>query len=127
MEKLNKKVLIVDDESGSFMPLETAFSGAGFDVIIAKDGQEGFDAVKKENPDIIILDIYMPKMDGIEMAKRLKADGVNIPIIFLTQLKDAEHIANALESYRADSDYIIKTEISLDEIVRRAKTKLGLE
>jgi len=127
MQKINKKVLIVEDEPGSFMPLEAVFSDAGFDVVLAKDGQEGLDAVKKENPDLIILDILMPKINGIEMAKKLKELGISIPAIFLTQLKDEEHIADAMESYRSDSDYIIKTDISLDEIVKRAKTKLGIE
>jgi len=127
MQKINKKVLIVEDEPGSFMPLEAVFSDAGFDVVLAKDGQEGLDVVKKENPDLIILDILMPKINGIEMAKKLKELGISIPAIFLTQLKDEEHIADAMESYRSDSDYIIKTDISLDEIVKRAKTKLGIE
>ena len=127
MQKINKKVLIVEDEPSYLLPLQIAFSDAGFNVATAKDGQEGFETAKKENPDIIILDILMPKINGIEMAKKLKELGISIPAIFLTQLKDEEHIADAMESYRSDSDYIIKTDISLDEIVKRAKTKLGIE
>ncbi|HCC60340.1 MAG: hypothetical protein A2402_01575 [Candidatus Staskawiczbacteria bacterium RIFOXYC1_FULL_37_43] len=127
MQKINKKVLIVDDEDSVLVPLKDAFSEAGFDVVLAKDGQEGLDAAKKEKPNIMIVDIKMPKMDGIEMTKKLKEAGISIPTIFLTALKDTTHIADAMEAYRPDSDYIIKTEISLDEIVRRAKAKLGLE
>ncbi|OGZ63506.1 MAG: hypothetical protein A2998_00220 [Candidatus Staskawiczbacteria bacterium RIFCSPLOWO2_01_FULL_37_25b] len=126
MPKINKKVLIVEDESSSFVPLQNVFSDAGFDVILAKDGEEGFAAAKKENPDIMILDILMPKVDGIEMAKKLKESGISIPTIFLTNVKDATHIADAMESYRPDSDYIIKSDISLEDIVKRAKTKLGI-
>jgi DNA-binding response OmpR family regulator len=127
MVKLNQKVLIVDDEDSVLNPLKDAFSSAGFDVVLAKDGQEGLSLAQKEKPNIMILDIMMPKMDGIEMTKKLKEAGISIPTIFLTALKDTAHIADAMEAYRPDSDYIIKTEISLDDIIKRAKTKLGLE
>ena len=126
MEKLNRKILIVDDEDSVLVPLKDVFSEAGFDVVLAKDGQEGLASAQKEKPNIMIVDIKMPKMDGIEMTKKLKEAGISIPTIFLTALKDATHIADAMESYRPDSDYIIKSDISLEDIVKRAKTKLGI-
>jgi two-component system OmpR family response regulator len=127
MAKLNQKVLIVEDEESFLVPLENVFSEAGFDVVLAKDGQEGLISAEKEKPNIMIIDIKMPKMGGIEMTKKLKEDGISIPTIFLTNVKDATHIADAMEAYRPDSDYIIKTDISLEDIVKRAKAKLGLE
>lgn len=126
MTKLNQKVLIVDDEDSVLVPLKESFSDAGFDVVLAKDGQEGLTAAEKEKPNIMIVDIIMPKMDGIEMTKKLKEAGISIPTIFLTHIEDTTHIADAMEAYRPDSDYIIKTDISLEDIVKRAKTKLGL-
>jgi len=127
MAKLNQKVLIVEDEDSFLIPLKESFTDAGFDVVLAKDGQEGLSFAQKEKPNIMIVDIKMPKMDGIEMTKKLKEEGISIPTIFLTNVKDATHIADAMEAYRPDSDYIIKTDISLEDIVKRAKAKLGLE
>ncbi len=131
MEKLNKKVLIVEDEDNFFLPLQKVFSDAGFDVASAKNGEEGLAVAEKEKPDIIILDILLPTetdgIDGIEVAKKLKESGNTAPIIFLTNLKDATHIASAMELGRHDSDYIVKSEMSLEDIVNRAKTKLGIK
>lgn len=131
MEKINKKVLIVEDEDTFLLPLKKVFSEGGFDVVSAKNGEEGLAAAEKEKPDIIILDILLPTetdgIDGIEVAKKLKEAGNMAPIIFLTNLKDATHIASAMESGRPDSDYILKSEISLGDIVARAKTKLGIK
>ena len=131
MEKINKKILIVEDETSFLLPLQKVFSEEGFDVVHAKNGQEGLELAEKEKPDIIILDILLPTetdgMDGIEVAKKLKEAGSMAPIMFLTNLKDATHIGNAMESGRHDSDYIVKSEISLEDIVKRAKTKLGIK
>jgi len=126
MEKLNKKVLIIEDELSFLGLLRDTFSAEGFDVIYAPDGEDGLALAKKEKPDILILDILMPKMDGIEVAKKLKEAGIMSPIIFLTNLKDADHIANAMESARSDSDYIIKSDINIEDLIERAKTKLGI-
>ena len=124
MQKINKKVLIVEDEPSYLLPLQIAFSDAGFNVATAKDGQEGFETAKKENPDIIILDILMPKMDGIAMSKKLKELNIQIPIIFLTNMSDLKHISDATETA---SDYIIKSDIKVEGIVDRVKERLNLK
>lgn len=81
-----KKVLIIDDEKDLVDTLAFRLKANGFEVSAAFDGSAGVEKAKKENPDLIILDLMMPVMDGLEAAKRLKADTVTamIPIIVLT-------------------------------------------
>jgi len=83
--------------------------------------------IEKEKPDLIILDILMPKIGGIEVAKKLKESDDKTPLMFLTNLKDMTHIASAMESSRPNSDYIVKSEMRLEDIVTRAKNKLGIK
>lgn len=124
-EVINKKILIVEDDKDFLFILQTDLRNAGFAVITAENGQEGLDAAQEEKPDLIILDILMPVMDGLEMAKQMKAKGMNIPIIFLTNMSDLEHISKATEITPAD--YIIKSDVSVDKIAVLVKKKLGIQ
>jgi len=119
-----KKILIVEDSKSYLTVLSQALTGNGFDVTEAIDGQEGLIAVKKETPDLILLDIEMPKMDGITMASKLKESGINVPIIFLTNMGDLKHIGDAAETA---TDYIIKSEITMDGIIERVKERLNIK
>lgn len=93
---MDKKVLVVDDEASVLVMLEERLKYAGYDVITAQDGREAIRIAKRENPDLILLDIMMPEMDGTEAAKILEKDPEtkNIPIIFLTCLVKKEEEAN---------------------------------
>jgi len=81
-----KKILIIDDEADFVDTLSFSLESNGFEVVSASNGPSGIEKLKNENPDLIILDLMMPGMDGYEVVKRLKADGAssNIPIIVLT-------------------------------------------
>ena len=127
MEKINKKVLVAEDDLDFLSLLCKIFSSSGFDVVYAKDGEEALSVIEKEKPDLIILDILMPKIGGIEVAKKLKESDDKTPLMFLTNLKDMTHIASAMESSRPNSDYIVKSEMRLEDIVTRAKNKLGIK
>jgi two-component system, OmpR family, alkaline phosphatase synthesis response regulator PhoP len=124
MAKINKKILIVEDDKDFLFILQTDLRNEFSSVITAQDGQEGLDLAEKEKPDLILLDILMPKMDGIEMAKQMKAKGIIIPTIFLTNMNDIEHISKAIETI--PSDYIIKSDVSIDKIAAEVKKKLGV-
>ena len=82
----NKKILVVDDEPFIVRMLETRLRASGYDVISAMDGMEALDMARSENPDLIILDIMLPKMDGYKVCAMLKFDikHMRIPIIMLT-------------------------------------------
>lgn len=124
MEEINKKILIVEDDKEFLWLLKQSFAGAGFKVVTALDGEEGLRVTKEEKPDLIILDILMPKMDGIEMAKKLKGEGDKTQIIFLTNVKDADYISRAIEF--DTPDYIVKSDIHIDDIIARVKNRLGI-
>ena len=79
-------ILIVDDERSLLKALMEKFAKEGFRTLTAENGEKGLKLALEEKPEIILLDIVMPNMDGIEMAKRLKEKGISIPIIFLTNI-----------------------------------------
>lgn len=92
---MGKKILIVDDELNILTMVEARLTGNGYDVITASDGQEGLAKARAENPDLIILDIMLPKLDGYKVCRMLKFDEQHkhIPIILLsarTQESDQE-------------------------------------
>jgi DNA-binding response OmpR family regulator len=123
-DKSDKKILVVEDDKGFLWILKEGLTVAGFLVVCAEDGEEAVKKVQEEKPDLIFLDIMLPKMDGITVAKTLKEKGVDAKIIFLTNLKDVDHISQAMDIYK-NTDYIIKSDLHLDQIIARVKEKLG--
>ena len=121
---MNKKILIVEDSKSYLWVISNKLEEAGVMVATAENGEDGLAAVKKENPDLILLDIEMPKMDGITMSKKLKEFNIQIPIIFLTNMSDLKHISDATETA---SDYIIKSDTNAESIVERVKERLNLK
>jgi two-component system, OmpR family, response regulator len=124
MSETSQKILIVEDSKNYMWTLSQTLEAAGFVIATAENGEEGIIAAQKEKPDLILLDITMPKMDGITTSKKLKELGVDVPIIFLTNLSDVKHISDAAETA---SDYIIKSEVSTEEVVNRVKARLALK
>jgi len=94
-----KKILAVDDEPSICRLVETALTGRGYEVVVARDGQEAMDKVALEHPDLIVLDIMMPKMDGREVRRKLAANPktASIPVIFLSAVGDLDRQLDALE------------------------------
>jgi len=124
MANINKKILIVEDDQNFLWILKQGFVGEGFSMFFAEDGEQGLEMAIKERPDLILLDILMPKMDGIAMAKKLKEKGVKSQIIFLSNLKGKLPVA---EEIVKESDYIIKSDLHVDQIIARVKEKLGIK
>ncbi len=124
----NKKtVLIVEDEQAMLDALTTKFKKEGFNVLKAGDGEEGLKVALKNKPDLVILDIIMPKMDGMAVAQKIREDkdwGSETEIIMLTNLSDPEQVAEA--SRFKIYDFLVKTDWRIDDIISIAKKKLGL-
>src|SRR5437016_9670552 len=78
------RVLVVDDEAGIVEFVATALRYEGFDVAVADDGRSALAQVTSFRPELVVLDVMLPDLDGFEVARRLVADGVRVPIIFLT-------------------------------------------
>lgn len=119
-----KKVLIVDDDKDISNILKQSLVAEGFSVISAQDGEEGLKMIEKEKPDLILLDIVMPKMDGVTMAKKLEEKGIKLKIIFLTNLRGELPVAEGIVE---KTDYISKTDMHIDQIIAKVKEKLSIE
>lgn len=99
MEEEKKKILVVDDEERNLRLMAAFLIPLGYEVLFAHDGEEAIEAVRSYCPDLLLLDIMMPKMDGYEVARRLKADDKTkiIPIVMVTALTEVESRVMALE------------------------------
>ena len=127
-DKGNKlKVLIVDDDSFLSGIYSTKLDLEGFQVVTARDGEEGLKLAAEEKPAIILLDVLMPKLDGFETLKRLKIDAAtkDIPVIMLTNLGQKEDIEQALQDGAVD--YLIKAHFVPAEAVEKIKSVLKIK
>jgi two-component system alkaline phosphatase synthesis response regulator PhoP len=118
---MSKKVLVVDDEQSIVTLLQYNLQQAGFEVITANDGEEGMNKAVSEQPDLMILDLMLPKLDGIEVCKQLRQQKVMTPILMLTAKDDEFDKVLGLE-LGAD-DYMTKP-FSPREVVARVKAIL---
>ena len=119
-------VAIVEDEKMLADMYATKFTMEGFDAKKANDGQAGFDMVKKEKPDIVLLDIIMPKIDGFGVLKMLKDEPElkAIPVVLLTNLGQEEDIKKGKQLGAAD--YFVKANHTPAEVVQKVKQVLNL-
>lgn len=92
---VNKKVLIIDDQTGIRRLLAEVMSRAGFKVLEARSGYEGADLAEKENPDIILLDMKMPGIDGLETLRRIRRENACVPVILMTAYGELELMEEA--------------------------------
>lgn len=115
------KILIVEDEKILGGILANKFKEEGLLVSVATDGEEGLKAAFLEHPDLILLDIVMPVMDGITMLKKLREDswGKGAKVMILTNLSDSEKVSQAME--QGSYDYLIKTDWQMEELVQKVK------
>jgi two-component system OmpR family response regulator len=115
------KILIVDDEAGVRELLKDALKLAGFETLSASDGMSALTALRSYTPDIMIIDINMPLMDGFELVERLRKNGNNVPVLMLSARADRVDVTRGL-TLGAD-DYVIKP-FGLEELVLRLKAIL---
>ncbi|OGF87209.1 hypothetical protein A3B19_03160 [Candidatus Giovannonibacteria bacterium RIFCSPLOWO2_01_FULL_46_32] len=115
------KVLIVDDDAFLLDMYAIKFRESGFAVDIAKNGEEALAKSKSANPDVILLDIVMPKMDGFDVLRALKKDNLapNAVIVILTNLGQKEDVERGLKL--GASDYVVKAHFTPSEVVAKVK------
>ncbi|MEO9885172.1 MAG: response regulator transcription factor [Balneola sp.] len=116
-------ILVVDDETDLLDLIEYNLKKEGFDVLKAENGEEGIAVAKKHEPDLVLLDIMMPKMDGMQAVEEMRKDNQlkNIPIIFLTARSDEKTEVEGLN--KGGDDYITKP-ISTTKLISRIKAVL---
>ncbi len=115
------KILIVEDEEALAKVLAEKFAREGFEVRIARDGEEAMPVALSFRPDIIALDILLPRKNGLEVLRDLKADSElrSIPVVMLSNLDSDEDIKNAISL--GASDYFVKSQHLIKEIVEKMK------
>lgn len=123
---ISKKILVVEDDAPMLDVLTSRLSGQGFMVMGARDGQEGLDLALNKNPDLVLLDLRLPKLSGRELLKRMRKNtkGKNIPVIVLTN--DASHVSVKDTLHKAAPAYFIKSETSLAMIVESVRYHLKI-
>lgn len=121
-----KKILIIEDDVFIRDIYQVKFSQEGFDVTTAEDGNKAVAVLNTLVPDIILLDIIMPYMDGMEVLKRIKGNDAlkNIPIIMLTNISEKEKVNEAIEN--GANDYLIKSHFTPSEVVHKVNTLLNV-
>ncbi|PIZ96308.1 MAG: response regulator [Candidatus Magasanikbacteria bacterium CG_4_10_14_0_2_um_filter_33_14] len=119
-------VLLVEDDTFLGNIYKTKFELEKFKIVVATDGQEGLEMAKKKKPDIILLDVLMPKMDGFTVLENLKKDKnlAQIPVILLTNLGQKDDVEKGLELGAVD--YLIKAHFKPSETVDKVKDVLQL-
>lgn len=120
------KVLFIEDEATLQKTLTAILQGAGFSVQNAYDGETGLALAKKERPDIILLDLILPKMDGFAVLAEIKKDAPlkEVPVIILTNLEAVEDVEKVIAL--GATTYLVKANYDLPEIVAKIKEILVL-
>jgi DNA-binding response OmpR family regulator len=115
------RILLIEDDTFLVEMYTTKFEIEGFEVVAAEDGKKGLDMAKKDNPDIILLDILMPKMDGFAVLDALKGDIklAEIPVIMLTNLGQKDDVKKGFE--KGAVGYLIKAHFMPSEVVDKIK------
>jgi two-component system, OmpR family, response regulator len=120
-----KKILIIEDEETLRKSLSEYLVEEKFEVLEASDGEAGLEMTKREMPDLIILDIILPKMDGFTVLEEIKKDskGKSIPVILLTNLESPEDIQKAFE--KGATTYLVKSDYKLEDVVKKIREALS--
>jgi CheY-like chemotaxis protein len=121
-----KKILtieVIEDDVTISAVLADNLTREGFEVVRAKDGQEGLDLALSAHPDLILLDLRLPKMDGLIVLDKLRHDpwGKNVQIIILSNSVNPADVASAIDSV---NEYLVKTDWKIEDIIKKIREKL---
>lgn len=122
MTNHKNKVLLVEDDQTLLEMYELKFKEAGFDLILAADGESGLELAKKEMPAVVLLDIMMPKMDGFAVLTQLRQDDAtkNIVILMLSNLGQQTDIEKGKQL--GAQDYVVKASMTPTQVVEKVKS-----
>ncbi|MEA2007122.1 MAG: response regulator [Patescibacteria group bacterium] len=122
MKENGKKIVIAEDDRFISEMYATKLSAEGFEVEVVNNGKEAVEIVEKIKPDVVLLDIMMPKLDGIEVLKRIRGnkDLKDVSVIVLTNANEKDHVFKSM----GVSGYLIKSSFTPDEVVEKIKEKI---
>lgn len=120
---MNKiKILLAEDEASLGMIVKESLETRDFEVFLAENGEEAFKIYQKEKPDILVLDVMMPKKDGFTLAKEIRLENKRIPIVFLTAKSQTSDV---LEGFSHGGNDYLKKPFSMEELIVRIKSLLN--
>ena len=123
-----QSILIVEDEIPELNTLRDKLTREGFAILEAKNGEEGLEVALREHPDLILLDIIMPVMDGMTMLKKLRSKnewGKTVPVIILTNLTSADGQRNQDVTEFEPAYYLVKTDWKIEDVVAKVRERLA--
>lgn len=124
----HKKILLLADDDPLILRMyQNRFDNEGYKVNTATNGEEALNSIRKEKPDLVLMDVMMPIMNGVEALKAIKNDArtKSIPVIMLTNLGDKQEDIKAAKELGV-LDYLVKSELPLKDLSERIKKILGL-
>ncbi len=118
---MGKKILFIEDDNILQKAIGEMLQKEGFECISAFDGKEGLEKIKTEKPDLVLLDLILPRKDGFAVLEEMKKDEKTkeIPVIVLTNLEDFESLQKTMD--KGVKAYLVKSEYSLEEVVQKIK------
>ena len=116
------KILLAEDEASLGMIVKESLESRDFTVFLASNGEEAFKIYQKETPEILVLDVMMPKKDGFTLAKEIRQENKRIPIIFLTAKTQTSDV---LEGFQLGGNDYLKKPFSMEELIVRIKSLLN--
>jgi len=124
--KSTPRILVVDDEDRNLRLMEALLIPLGYEVVLTQDGSDALNRIKEILPDVILLDVMMPKVDGFEIARRLKEDGETetIPVVMVTALKEVEDRVKALE---VGADDFLSKPVDRSELIATVNSQLKVK
>lgn len=127
MEEKKVTILIIEDEELMVSALKQKLMNANFEVLTARDGKEGLRIAKEYRPDLILLDLILPVMDGVTFLEHLRGSrwGKALPVIVLSNLSTATTLQEVKE--KGVSDYLVKTDWTIGEVINKIRKQLNIE
>jgi len=128
MSQEKKKILIVEDELPMLKILTDTFQKENFTTIEAQDGERAFSKALLEKPDVILLDILLPKIDGLAVLKKLRKEneyGRNVPVVFLTNLSPDREEINKAVTEDNPAFYLVKANWNMEDVVEKVRQCLS--
>jgi DNA-binding response OmpR family regulator len=122
-EQTKKKILVVEDERPLLMAIKSKLENEGYDVEVAEDGAVGEKKIEQWEPDLVLLDILLPKKDGFEILEGLEKKKIKLPIIIISNSGQPVEIERALKL--GVKDYLIKADFSPSEVLKKVKEVVG--
>ena len=115
------KILIAEDDRAVRQSLERVLDFEGYEIVVAEDGPEALEAVKRHEPDLVLLDVMMPHMDGLDVCRRMRSKGIATPVLMLTAKQEISDRVSGLDA--GADDYLAKP-YALDELLARIRALL---